>query len=171
MYDRGLKWIKVERRMSGVLPLTLKVEQMFLGQYQHNLDDKGRLTIPAKFRDALSEGAYLTQGFDRNLRLITEADFEAMAAQINRLSMTDPAIRQLRRLIFATASEVQLDRIGRTLVPQFLREFAGLENEAVIVGVGEAIEIWSPEAWAEQEGLLQDADANAQRFAELDLSL
>ena len=144
---------------------------MFLGQYHHNLDEKGRLTIPAKFRDALAEGAFLTQGFDRNLRLLTETDFEIMAEQINRLSMTDPAIRQLRRLIFATASEVQLDRIGRTVVPQFLRDFAGLENEAVIVGVGEAIEIWSPEAWAEQESLLQDADANAQRFAELDLSL
>ena len=144
---------------------------MFLGQYHHNLDEKGRLTIPAKFRDALADGAFLTQGFDRNLRLLTEADFEIMATKINRLSMTDPAIRQLRRLIFATASEVQLDRIGRTLVPQFLRDFAGLENEAIIVGVGEAIEIWSPEAWAEQAGLLQDADANAQRFAELDLSL
>ena len=144
---------------------------MFLGQYHHNLDEKGRLTIPAKFRDALAEGAFLTQGFDRNLRLLTEANFEAMAAQINRLSMTDPAIRQLRRLIFATASEVQLDRIGRTLVPQFLREFAGLDNEAIIVGVGEAIEIWSPEVWAEQERLLLDAEANAQKFAELDLSI
>ena len=144
---------------------------MFLGRYHHNLDEKGRLTIPAKFRDALAEGAFLTQGFDRNLRLLTEADFEAMAAQINRLSMTDPAIRQLRRLIFATASHVQLDRIGRTLVPQFLREFAGLDNEAIIVGVGEAIEIWSPEVWAEQESLLLDAQANAQKFAELDLSI
>ena len=144
---------------------------MFLGRYHHNLDEKGRLTIPAKFREVLADGAFLTQGFDRNLRLLTEADFEIMAAKINRLSMTDPAIRQLRRLIFATASEVQLDRIGRTLVPQFLREFAGLENEAIIVGVGEAIEIWSPQIWAEQEHLLQDADANAQRFAELDLSL
>ena len=144
---------------------------MFLGRYHHNLDEKGRLTIPAKFRDALAEGAFLTQGFDRNLRLLTEADFEAMAAQINHLSMTDPAIRQLRRLIFATASEVQLDRVGRTLVPQFLREFAGLDNEAIIVGVGEAIEIWSPEVWAEQENLLLDAQANAQKFAELDLSI
>lgn len=144
---------------------------MFLGRYHHNLDEKGRLTIPAKFRDALAEGAFLTQGFDRNLRLLTESDFEAMAAQINRLSMTDPAIRQLRRLIFATASEVQLDRIGRTLVPQFLREFSGLDNEAIIVGVGEAIEIWSPEVWAEQESLLLDAEANAQKFAELDLSI
>ncbi len=171
MYNRGLKWIKVERRRSGVPWLTLKVEQMFLGRYHHNLDEKGRLTIPAKFRNVLAEGAFLTQGFDRNLRLLTEADFETMAAQINRLSMTDPAIRQLRRLIFATASEVQLDRIGRTLIPQFLREFAGLENEVIIVGVGEAIEIWSPEVWAEQESLLLDADANAQKFAELDLSI
>lgn len=144
---------------------------MFLGQFYHNLDEKGRLTIPAKFRDAFIEGAYLTQGFDRNLRLITEANFEIMAEKINRLSMTDPSIRQLRRLIFATASEVQLDRIGRTLIPQFLREFAGLENEAVIVGVGEAVEIWSPEAWAEQSTQLQDFEANAQRFAELDLSI
>lgn len=144
---------------------------MFLGQYHHNLDEKGRLTIPAKFRDPLTNGAFLTQGFDRNLRLLTQADFETMAAQINRLSMTDPAIRQLRRLIFATASEVHLDRIGRTLVPQFLREFAGLENEVIIVGVGEAIEIWSPDAWSEQENLLMDADANAQRFSELDLSI
>jgi MraZ protein len=144
---------------------------MFLGQYHHNLDEKGRLTIPAKFRDALSEGAYLTQGFDRNLRLLKEVDFEIMAERINRLSMTDPATRQLRRLIFSTASEVQLDRIGRTLIPQFLREFAGLDNEAIIVGVGEAIEIWSPEAWDEQENLLLDVDANARRFAEFDLSL
>jgi MraZ protein len=144
---------------------------MFLGQYHHNLDEKGRLTIPARFRDALAEGAYLTQGFDRNLRLLTQADFEVMAEKVNHLSMTNPDIRQLRRLIFANASEVQLDRIGRTLIPQFLRDFAGLDSEAVVVGVGEAIEIWSPEAWAEQEGMIQDAEANAQRFAELDLSL
>jgi MraZ protein len=85
--------------------------------------------------------------------------------------MTDPSIRQLRRLIFATASEIQFDRIGRTIIPPFLRVFAGLESEAVIVGVGEAIEIWSPKVWAEQESLLQDAEANALRFAELDLSL
>jgi MraZ protein len=144
---------------------------MFLGQYHHNLDEKGRLTIPAKFREALVDGAYLTQGFDRNLRLLTESDFNLLAEKINRMSMTDPGIRQLRRLIFSHASEVQLDRLGRTLVPQFLREFAGLDTEAIIVGVGEAIEIWSPENWAMQEDDLQDADANVARFAELDLSL
>ena len=143
---------------------------MFLGQYRHSLDSKGRLTIPARFRGLLAAGAFLTQGFDRNLRLLTEPAFEAVYAQVNQLSMTDPTTRQLRRLIFATATQVEIDRIGRVLIPQFLRDMAGLEAEAVIVGVGEAIEIWSPAAWDEQVALMSDIDANSQRFADLDLS-
>jgi len=144
---------------------------MFLGQYRHNLDEKGRLTIPARFRDALVDGAYLIQGFDGNLRLLSEQSFQALSEKINHMNMADPAIRQLRRLIFANASQVEFDRLGRVLVPQFLRQVSGLESEAVLVGVGEDIEIWSLAAWAEQETLLQDADATAERFAELDLSL
>ena len=143
----------------------------FLGQYQHSLDQKGRLTIPAKFRDLLAEGAYITQGFDRNLRLITGSAFEALVEKISHLSMTDEATRQLRRLIFANASQVDLDRIGRVLIPQFLRDFAKLESEAVIVGVGEAIEIWSPDNWQLQLDELQNAELNAGRFAAFDLSL
>ena len=142
---------------------------MFLGQYRHSLDSKGRLTIPALFRDMLAEGAFLTQGFDRNLRLLTEPAFQAVYAQVNQLSITDPTTRHLRRLLFATASQVQLDRLGRVLIPQFLRAMAGLETEAVIVGVGEAVEIWSPAAWEEQVGLLQDTESNAQRFANLNI--
>jgi len=144
---------------------------MFLGQYHHNLDEKGRLTIPARFREALGSGAYLVQGFDRNLRLLSEAEFNALSEKVNHMNKADPAIRQLRRLIFANASRVEFDRTGRVLIPQFLRNVAGIENEAIIVGVGNDIEIWSPEAWVEQENLLQDAETNAQRFAELDLSI
>ncbi|MBN1667784.1 MAG: division/cell wall cluster transcriptional repressor MraZ [Anaerolineales bacterium] len=144
---------------------------MFLGQYQHSLDEKGRLTIPAKFREELAEGAYLTQGFDRNLRLVTEAAFEALSGKLNHLSTTDPFIRQLRRLLFSNATRVEADRIGRVLIPQFLRDFAKLDGEAVIVGVGEAVEIWSLAGWQEQLDQLQDAETNAQRFAEFDLSL
>ena len=77
--------------------------------------------------------------------------------------------RELRRLIFATASQVDLDSVGRILIPQFLRGVAGLERDAVIVGVGEVVEIWSPEAWDSQVTLLSDVDANSQRFIELDL--
>ena len=134
---------------------------MFLGQYQHSLDQKGRMTIPVRFRDSLVDGAYVTQGFDQNLKLQTEPVFELLAEKVNRLSDTDPKIRKLRRLFFSSAGRVELDRLGRILVPQFLREFAGLEDEAVIVGVGDSIEIWSPEAWQEQLESLSDAEANA----------
>ncbi len=142
---------------------------MFLGQYRHALDEKGRLTIPARFRDELAAGAYLTQGFDRNLRLLTQAAFEAIFAKLSAMNTTDPVTRELRRLLFANATQVELDRVGRILIPQFLRQVAGLDGEAVIVGVGESIEIWAPAAWEEQVARLSNVDDNSQRFAELDL--
>lgn len=142
---------------------------MFLGQYRHTLDDKGRLTIPARFREELSEGAYLTQGFDQNLRLLTEPAFHAISEKLSQMKTTDPVTRELRRLVFATASQVDLDKVGRILIPQFLRDVAHLGNDAVVVGVGQVIEIWSPEAWDDQVTLLSDATANSQRFADLDL--
>jgi MraZ protein len=144
---------------------------MFLGQYRHNLDEKGRLTIPARLRESFVDGAFLTQGFDRNLRLLTEEAFTALYQKLSQLNTTDPTTRDLRRLLLANAQQVEIDKIGRILVPQFLREFAGLEIEAVIVGVGESVEIWSQEAWEAQALRLQDADANSQRFAAVDLSL
>jgi MraZ protein len=143
---------------------------MFLGQFQHSLDEKGRLTVPASFRELLVEGAYVTQGFDQNLKLLTEPAFEAMAEKVNQLSETNPQIRKLRRLFFANASRVEMDRLGRVLIPQFLREFARLESDAVIVGVGKTIEIWSPESWREQLEDLSDAEANAQQYKEHDIS-
>lgn len=146
-----------------------ELEQMFLGQYRHSLDDKGRLTIPAKFREELSNGAYLTQGFDKNLRLLTEQAFDSVYDKLNQMNTTDPAARELRRLVFASASQVELDSVGRVLIPQFLRDVAHLANEVVIVGVGEAIEIWAPDAWDSQITLLSDLDANSQRFVDLDL--
>ncbi len=143
---------------------------MFLGQFYHTIDSKGRMTIPARMRDLLSDGVYLTQGFDRNLRLLNEPAFNAMAEKINHLSETNPKIRLLKRLFFSSASRVELDSLGRVLIPQFLRDFAALESEAVVVGVGEAIEIWSLSAWQEQLSALSDSDANAQQFSDLDLS-
>ena len=142
---------------------------MFLGQYRHTVDEKGRLTIPARFREELAAGAYLTQGFDRNLRLLTQEAFEAVFQKLSAMNTTDPAARELRRLLFANATKVEFDRVGRILIPQFLRQVAGLDGEAVIVGVGESIEIWSPAAWEEQVARLSDVDANARRFAALDL--
>lgn len=144
---------------------------MFLGQFYHNLDEKGRLTVPARYRELLAaEGAYLIQGFDQNLMVLTSPTFEAISRRVNAMNMTDPNARLLRRLIFSTADRVEIDRAGRILLPQFLRQTVGLEGDVVIVGVGDYFEIWSAERWSSQAAQLQDADANAQRFGALTLS-
>ncbi len=144
---------------------------MFLGQYEHAIDEKGRTTIPARYRELLENGAYITHGFDHNLIVLTAATFEDIYQRVNKMSMTDPATRLIRRLIFSNADRVDIDRAGRILIPQFLRQAASLDGAATIVGVGEYFEIWSPENWAGQSELLQDSETNAQRFAALDLSV
>ena len=144
---------------------------MFLGRYEHTIDEKGRLIIPVRYRDLLANGAYLTQGFDRNLMVLDAPSFEKIYEHVNQMSMTDPVVRQLRRFIFSSAERVDIDRAGRMLLPQFLREVALLESTAIIVGVGDYFEIWSPQHWNQQNDILQDADANMQRFAALDLPI
>ncbi len=142
---------------------------MFLGQYQHALDDKGRLTIPAAFRDALAGGAFISQGFDRNLMVMTSAYFQQVYERINAMSITDPAARLLRRLILSSAYQVEVDKAGRILVPQNLRQFLGLNGDGMVIGQGEYFEIFTPAEWSQQMQMLQDAEANAQRFQALDL--
>jgi MraZ protein len=143
---------------------------MFLGQFYHNLDEKGRLTVPARFRDLLvPDGAYVMQGFDHNLVVLPSGSFESLSHRINSMSMTDPTARLLRRLLFSSADRVDVDRAGRILIPQFLRDANDLQNSVVVVGNGDYFEIWTPEEWAVQTEQLQDAQSNAHRFAELDL--
>ena len=143
---------------------------MFLGQYRHSFDTKGRLTIPARFREQLTNGAFVTQGFELNLMVLTAPAFETITQRVNQTSLTDPTARDLKRLLFSTADRVSPDNNGRILIPQFLREIAGLDSEAVLVGVGDYFEIGSPEQWDEKMALLKDTDANARRFVGLDLS-
>ena len=143
---------------------------MFLGQYRHTIDNKGRLTIPARYRELLSEGAYVLQGFDRNLMVLTPNAFDSVTRHVSQMSMTDPIARQLKRLLFASGDKVEVDRSGRILIQQFLREVAGLDSEAIVVGVGDYFEIWTPEVWEEQTTLLKDVNANAQRFAAFNLA-
>lgn len=143
---------------------------MFLGQYEHSIDEKGRTIIPVRFREVISEGAYITQGFDQNLVVLPASTFHKIYERVNQMSMTNPAARQFRRLFFAHADQIEVDRTGRMLIPQFLRNAAHLQNAAVIVGTGDNFEIWSPELWNQQNEALQDREANAERFAELDLS-
>ncbi len=143
---------------------------MFLGQYQHLLDDKGRLTVPARFRESLANGAFITQGFDRCLMVLTEDYFRQVYQRINAMNLADPTARLLRRLILSNAYPVAPDKVGRILIPQNLRDFIELEGKAVVAGQGEYFEIWTPEQWEKQMLQIQDTKANSQRFATLDLS-
>jgi MraZ protein len=143
---------------------------MFLGQYQHTLDNKGRLTIPARYRDLLDDGAYLTQGFDRNLIVMTASAFETLSRRVKSMSITDSKARLLRRLLFSSGERVEVDKAGRILIPQFLRQSASLDSEAIVVGGGDYFEIWSPGHWAEQAVKLNDAEANADLFSIFDIS-
>jgi len=144
--------------------------QKFLGTYQHSLDEKGRLTIPARFRELLAGGAFITQGFDPCLMVSTAAYFEEVYQRLDAMNLADPKVRLLRRQILATAYSVEADKLGRILVPQSLRAFIDLKNEAFVVGQGDYFEIWTPELWNEQIIQIQDTEANTQRLATLDLS-
>lgn len=156
--------------MSGVPCIKGELERMFLGQYQHSLDEKGRLTIPAAFRDTLGEGAFISQGFDRNLMVMSAAYFQLVYERLNSMNITDPATRLLRRLVLSSAYQVEVDKAGRILLPPKPRQFLALSNEATLVGQGEYFEIWTPAEWALQMENLQNTEANAQRFSMLDLS-
>ena len=144
---------------------------MFLGQFQHNLDDKGRLMIPARYRDLLAAGAFITQGFDKCLMVMTDAYFKEVYERINNMNMADASARMLRRLILSNAYPVEVDKVGRILLPQNLRDFLGIASgELAVAGQGDYFEVWTPAEWKTQMDKLQDVEANEQRFSTLDLS-
>jgi len=143
---------------------------MFLGHFQHNLDDKGRLMIPARFRELLVGGSFITQGFDKCLMVMTENYFKQVYDRIEAMNLADPTARLLRRLILSNAYPVEADKVGRILVPQNLRTFLQIESEAIVAGQGEYFEVWKPADWNEQMAQLQNVEANNARFATLDLS-
>ena len=143
---------------------------MFLGQFQHNLDEKGRLMIPARYRELLAAGAYITQGFDKCLMVMTDVHFNEVYERINAMNMADPNARLLRRLILSNAYSVEIDRVGRILIPGNLRQVIELNGEAIVAGQGDYFEVWNPADWYQQMDQLQDIEMNNQRFATLDLS-
>ena len=143
---------------------------MFLGQFQHNLDEKGRLMIPARYRELLAAGAFITQGFDKCLMVMTDAYFAQVYERINSMNLADPTARLLRRLILSNAYAAEVDKVGRILVPGNLRQVIALNGEAIVAGQGDYFEVWTPADWNEQMDQLQDIETNNQRFATLDLS-
>ena len=135
---------------------------MFTGEYRHTLDGKGRLAVPARFRAQLEDGAVVSRWIDGCLAIHTRTGWDALAEKVAALPITDAASRLFGRSIFAGASETDIDRQGRILLPSYLREGIGLEGEAVVVGSRDHAEIWAPATWADDRRAMDDPAAFAQ---------
>ena len=143
---------------------------MFLGEYLHAIDEKNRLTIPAKFREELAKGCVVTRGFEKNIIIYTSDSFGKLTRRSQTLNPTDPETRALQRYIFSGASDTAPDKSGRILIPPFLRTYAALEDEVFVVGVGEHLEVWSKNGWSEQLNSMNDPAVNSRRFTALNLA-
>lgn len=122
---------------------------MFSGTFKPKLDDKGRLVLPAKFRDAMGDGLVITRGQDRSIDVRTKADFDVFAEKFQNASQTDGRLRAYGRMLFALASEQVPDKQGRITVTPELRDYSAIERDCVVIGIYNRIEIWEPQAWAD----------------------
>lgn len=134
---------------------------MFVGEFQHTLDGKGRVVLPARFRKALEEdGCVLAKGLDECVFVWSTEDWDEEAQRMNRLPKEDRRSRDFSRSFFSGAVPQTLDAQGRVSIPQNLRSYAGLDKELVVVGVGERIEIWDSERWAAASAAADDVYAH-----------
>ncbi|MFB6181519.1 MAG: division/cell wall cluster transcriptional repressor MraZ [Candidatus Magasanikbacteria bacterium] len=129
---------------------------MFIGEYTHKLDDKGRLLIPKKFRDDLKDGAVVTRGLDDCLFMYTKNEWGQLAEELADLPFAQSNSRAFTRLMLAGAMDVDIDSKGRIVVPDYLREFADLDKEVIIAGLYSRLELWDKEKWAEYKQKTED---------------
>ena len=132
---------------------------MLLGTHTPKLDDKGRIILPAKFRDELSAGVVVTRGQERCLYVFSKSEFESVHEKIRQAPVTSEEARKYLRLFLSGAADDTPDKQGRVLVPQLLRDYAGLTKELVIIGVGSRAEIWDATSWQEY------LSSNEEKFA------
>lgn len=122
---------------------------MFIGEYAHTLDDKGRLAVPKKFRTALAKGAVVTRGLDNCLFLYTKKEWEKLAAKLAGLPFAQANTRAFARLMLAGAMDVEVDKQGRVMLPEYLRAFAGLTKDVIVAGLYNRLELWDAVKWGE----------------------
>ena len=120
---------------------------MFLGEYQHSLDSKGRIIVPAKLREELGTRFIATKGLDNCLFLYPLDEWRTIEAKVRSLPFTKADVRSFARFLFSGASELEIDKQGRILLPPNLRDYAGIEKDLIIIGVGARVEIWASDKW------------------------
>jgi len=141
---------------------------MFLGEYNHNLDVKGRMAIPAKFRTKLNAGAIITKGLEHCLFIFDLKDWETLAQKLIALPIAQANARAFSRLMLAGAMDVELDGQGRILIPDYLRKYADLKKQVVVAGLYNRIEIWDNDAWKQYKTKTETAsDEIAEKLGEL----
>ena len=143
---------------------------MFMGEYNHTIDAKGRLIVPSKFRESLGETFVVTKGLDGCLFVYGNDEWSVFEEKLKSLPLTNKEARTFVRFFLAGAAEVEVDKQGRILVPGVLREFAGLKKDVVLIGVASRIEIWDRERF-DGAAVYEDMDEIAENMARLGLGI
>jgi len=141
---------------------------MFIGEYQHSIDEKGRLAVPVKFRNELAQGAVVTRGLDSSLFLFPKEEWDKLATKLANLPLGQADTRAFARLMLAGAMDVELDKQGRVILPEYLRQYAGLGKSVVVAGLYTRMEIWDAAKWADYKKATEaDAEHIAERLGDL----
>jgi len=141
---------------------------MFIGEYQHTTDEKGRLSVPVKFRADLANGCVLTRGLDGCLWLYTETEWQKIAEGVSQLPITQKNARSFSRFVLSGAMDLNLDRAGRVNIPKYLSEYAGIKSKVVVTGMHNRLEIWADEKWQDfKKEMEANSDEVAENLAEL----
>jgi len=136
---------------------------LFLGEFQHSVDAKGRIILPAKFRDALADGLVVTKGMEKCLFIFSRSEWPQLQAKVQSLPLAKRDARKFSRFFFGGADEEDLDKQGRVLIPEHLRKYAELDRDVVIVGVSNRLEIWDKNNWDEY---VEEAESSYVEIAE-----
>lgn len=141
---------------------------MFIGEFKHSIDEKGRVSLPAKFRAELASGCVITRGLDKCLWVYPMNEWEKLAEKISELPLTQKNARSFSRLMLAGASDTDLDRVGRINLPSYLRDYANIKKDVVVVGIYSRIEIWPADVWADFKKQMEESgDEIAENLSEI----
>ena len=141
---------------------------MFIGEYTHTIDDKNRLSLPAKFRSEMGKKVVVTPGLDSCLFVFTKDEWKKIEGKLNQSSLLQADNRSFNRFMFAGATEAEIDSIGRILVPEFLRDRANLKSRVVLIGVSSRVEIWNEKTWSEYKKVVEkQADTLAEKLGQV----
>lgn len=141
---------------------------MFIGEYRHSIDDKGRLALPSKFRSSLKNGAIVTRGLDGCLYVYTAAEWKKLAVKLAELPMSKSNSRAFARLMLAGAMDVTLDKQGRAVLPDYLRKYAGLTKNIIVAGLYNHLELWDEASWEKYKSKTEKESGNiAEQLGEL----